>query len=90
MPKHEPNPTAGITPELVTEQLSALLGYVRSAGERLNAQDRLRLSRATVLLLDASRLEEGLTTEIGVVRSVTCIKDAFQMLQEEAEGAEEA
>jgi hypothetical protein len=26
----------------------------------------------------------------GVLRSVTCLKDALQMLQEETEGAEEA
>jgi hypothetical protein len=79
--------TEQLRSELVHEQLSALLGYVRSAGERLNAQDRLRLARATALLVDAARLEEGPPGEIGVVRSVACIEDALQMLVEEAEGA---
>jgi hypothetical protein len=76
--------------ELITEQMTSLLGHVRSAGERLTAQDRLQLAQATALLVDASRVEEGLPTEIGVQRSVTALEDALQMLAEEAEGAEEA
>jgi hypothetical protein len=53
-------------------------------------RERDRLARATALLVDAARLEEGLPGEIGVVRSVTCIEDALQTLVGEAEGAEGA
>jgi hypothetical protein len=69
--KHEPNPSAGITPEL-----KATL-------------DRLWLAQATALLCDSARIEQGLSTEIGVVRSVTTLEDALQLLQEETEDAEE-
>jgi hypothetical protein len=50
-------------------------------------RERDRLVRATALLVDAARLEEGLPGELGVVRLVTCIEDALQMLVEEAEEA---
>jgi hypothetical protein len=75
--------------ELLQEQLQSLLGFVRGAGEELNAQDRLHLARATALLVDSSRIEEGLPTEIGVVRNVTCLEDALQLLVEDAAEAEE-
>ena len=52
-------------------------------------KERDRLVRATALLVDAARLEEGLPGEIRVVRSVTCVEDALQTLAGEAEGAEE-
>jgi hypothetical protein len=51
---------------------------------------RLMVAQATVLLLETSRVERGLPEEITVVRSVTCIEDALQMLQEERAEAEEA
>jgi hypothetical protein len=47
------------------------------------------VAQATALLVEADRLEEGFPGEVSVVRSVTCIEDALQMLVEEAEGAEE-
>lgn len=75
--------------EIVHEQLEALLGDVRRAGESLTARDRLHLAQATALLLETSRVEQGLPGEIIVVRSVTCIEDALMMLQEEREEAEE-
>lgn len=76
---------------VIHEQLDALLGHVQrsEAGESLTAQDRLHLAQATALLLEASRVEQGLPGEITVVRSVTCIEDALQMLQEERDEAEE-
>jgi hypothetical protein len=73
----------------VHEQVCALLGHVRRAGESLTAQDRLHLAQATALLLETSRVEQGLPGEITVVRSVTCIEDALQMLQDERDEAEE-
>jgi hypothetical protein len=47
-------------------------------------------AQTTSFLASASRLEEGLAQEISVVRSVTSIEDALQMLEEEREKAEEA
>jgi hypothetical protein len=81
--------TGELRTELVGDQLSSLLGYVRSAGERLNSEDRLRLAQATALLVDAERVEQGLPTEIGVTRSVTSLEDALQLLSEETADAEE-
>jgi hypothetical protein len=52
--------TGQLRSELITAQLQSLLGFVRSAEERLNDQDRLRLAQATTLLVDSARLEEGL------------------------------
>jgi hypothetical protein len=52
-------------------------------------RERLALARATSLLCDADRLEQGLPTEIGVVRSATALEDALQMLAEENQEAEE-
>jgi hypothetical protein len=49
--------TGELRTELVGDQLSSLLGYVRSDGERLNSEDRLRLAQATALLVDAERVE---------------------------------
>ena len=80
----------GLRATLVREQLQALLGHVRRAGESLTPQDRLRLSKATALLTGASRLEEGLPQEISVLRNVTSLEDALALITEEAEEAEEA
>jgi hypothetical protein len=74
--KHEPNEALGITLELAAE-------LDRDAAEWLS------VAQATALLVDAARLEEGLPTEVQVLRSVTCIEDALRMLVEENQEAEE-
>ena len=71
--------------ESTVAALHAELDQVEAEIARL---DRLRLARATALLCDSARIEQGLPTEIGVVRSVTALEDTLQLLQEETEDAE--
>jgi hypothetical protein len=75
-PKHETNKPAGITPELAAELDKAL-------------QKMESVAQATALLVDAARLEEGLPTEVQVLRSVTALEDALAMLVEESQEAED-
>jgi hypothetical protein len=74
---------------LIAAQQQGILEHVVDAGPRMSAGDRLALARATALLIDCDRLEAGKPTEVSVVRSVSSLEDALQVLIEDSEGAEE-
>jgi hypothetical protein len=73
----------------VRAQLQALLAYVRNLSDDLTAADWLSVAQATALLCDTSRTEEGLPTEVSVIRSVSSLEDALAVLSEENQEAEE-
>ncbi len=74
--------------QLLRLQLQGLHDHVQVV-ETLTPLERLHLARATCLLLEAERLEQGEPSEITVVRSVTALEDALQLLVEDNEEAEE-
>jgi hypothetical protein len=76
---------------LVATQLAALEAHTKRRWPwPLSGRDRLHLARASEILLKASRLEEGLPSEINVMREgMATVADAIDLLAAEEQEAEE-